>query len=277
MSNLPPLAALQWLIEAGADEAIGSEPGLQRWPKTTPPLLPPRAPTPPAAPAGANPAILRPSQQPGQQSATGSQLSVPSRVQAQDLEALKAELAAFTGCPLRDTATNLVFSDGNPAAKIMLIGEAPGADEDRQGKPFVGVSGQLLDRMLAGIGLDRSMVFITNVIYWRPPGNRSPTEAELAACWPFCARTISLLQPKFLILLGGVAAKTVLRTNEGITRLRGRWQDYQPEAGAGAPIPVLPVYHPAYLLRQPQAKRQAWNDMLQIKKRLHESNVLNQQ
>ncbi len=273
MTNLSPLAALQWQIEAGADEAIGAAPGLQHWPKTTPPLLPAAARAAALPPGKTATTIVRPSQQP----AAISAFSAPSPVQAQDLEALKAELAAFTGCPLRDTATNLVFSDGNPAAKIMLIGEAPGADEDRQGKPFVGVSGQLLDRMLGCIGLDRGTVFITNVIYWRPPGNRSPTEAELAACWPFCARTISLIQPKLLILLGGVAAKTVLRTNEGITRLRGRWQSFPSETAHLPPIPTLPVYHPAYLLRQPQAKRQAWNDMLQIKKRLSESNVLNQQ
>jgi len=268
MTELSPLAALQWQIAAGADEAVGVTPGLQNWP-------PPAARAPTARPA---PSIVRTAAAPPPPAATTpafSGLSAAPQVQAADLDALRAELAAFTGCPLKATATNLVFSDGNPAARIMLIGEAPGADEDRQGKPFVGVSGQLLDRMLAAIGLDRTQVFITNVIYWRPPGNRSPTEAELAACWPFCARTISLLKPEMLVLLGGVAAKTVLRTAEGITRLRGRWQSYQPESADLPPIPTLPIYHPAYLLRQPQAKRQAWQDMLQIKLRLTQANALN--
>lgn len=268
MTELSPLAALQWQIAAGADEAVGMTPGLQHWP----------SPAARAVTARPTPAIVRTAAAAPPSITTTpafSGLSAAPQVQAADLDALRAELAAFTGCPLKATATNLVFSDGNPTARIMLIGEAPGADEDRQGKPFVGVSGQLLDRMLAAIGLDRTQVFITNVIYWRPPGNRSPTEAELAACWPFCARTISLLQPELLVLLGGVAAKTVLRTAEGITRLRGRWQNYQPETADLPPIPTLPVYHPAYLLRQPQAKRQAWQDFLQIKLRLTQANALN--
>lgn len=269
MTDLSPRAALEWQIAAGADEATGMTPGLQHWP---PPAT--RA----AATARATAALVRTAPAPAPPPVTAapafSGLGAAPRVQAGDLAALQAELAAFTGCPLKATATNLVFSDGNPNARIMLIGEAPGADEDRQGKPFVGVSGQLLDRMLAGIGLDRAQLFITNVIYWRPPGNRSPTEAELAACWPFCARSISLLKPELLVLLGGVAAKTVLRTAEGITRLRGRWQNYQPENADLPPIPTLPIYHPAYLLRQPQAKRQAWQDMLQIKLRLTQANAL---
>lgn len=271
MTDLSPLAALQWQIAAGADEVVGTEPGLQNWP---PPAS--RAAPAQAASLRAAPAVAR-STPPTPTPVAFSGLNPAPQVQAADLDALRAELAAFNGCPLKATATNLVFSDGNPAARIMLIGEAPGADEDRQGKPFVGVSGQLLDRMLATIGLDRTQVFITNVIYWRPPGNRSPTEAELAACWPFCARTISLLKPEIIVLLGGVAAKTVLRTTDGITRLRGRWQSYQPENPALPPIPALPVYHPAYLLRQPQAKRQAWQDLLQIKLRLTQANALKTQ
>ncbi len=163
---------------------------------------------------------------------------------------------------------NLVFADGNPNASIMLVGEAPGEDEDRQGLPFVGVSGKLLDRMLATIGLDRTNVYISNVLFWRPPGNRSPTDAEIAACLPFAERHIALVQPKILVLLGGVAAKTLLRTKDGITRLRGRWVDYTPQLGRTdvSPIRCLPIYHPAYLLRQPGAKRQAWRDLLLLKK-----------
>lgn len=270
MHDLSTFEALQWQIEAGADEAVGRDAGLQHWPKQLPRLdLPPALPQAPPLPA-ARPVL-----------AAMAGLEAPGRaafaVQATNLADLRAELAQFNGCPLKATATNLVFSDGNPEAPIMFIGEAPGADEDRQGKPFVGVSGRLLDRMLACIGLDRENVFISNVIYWRPPGNRSPTEAEIAACWPFCARSISLLQPKLLVLVGGIAAKTVLRTSMGITKLRGRWQDYQPEDARLPPIPALPIYHPAYLLRQPAAKRQAWNDLLQIKKHLQESKLLNSQ
>lgn len=264
--DLSPLEALRWQMEAGADEVIGATPGLQHWPQK----LPGRSPASVAVGAQASKSAAALPRAP----VTAPVLGAPVRVQATNLADLQTELEQFTGCPLRETATRLVFSDGNPQAKIMLLGEAPGADEDRQGKPFVGASGQLLDRMLEWIGLDRSQVFISNVIYWRPPGNRSPTEAELAACWPFCARTISLIQPALLLLVGGIAAKTVLRTQEGITRLRGRWQSFQPEDATQPPIPTLPIYHPAYLLRQPQAKRQVWNDLIQVKKRLQESNLL---
>jgi len=267
MDQLSPLDALRWQIEAGADEAIGDVAGLQHWPKTMPSLTRPAALPVTAAVAA-----------PVRAAAPISILSPPPQIKATTLDDLRAELADFTGCPLRETATNLVFADGNPKAKILLLGEAPGADEDRAGLPFVGVSGQLLDRMLAQIGLDRrENTLISNVIYWRPPGNRSPTEAELAACWPFCARLINLLQPQLLILAGGIAAKTVLRTTEGITRLRGKWQSYQPEDTSLLPIPTMPFYHPSYLLRQPQAKRQAWNDLIQIKKHLQETNLLNSQ
>lgn len=163
---------------------------------------------------------------------------------------------------------NLVFADGNPLSSIMLIGEAPGEDEDRQGKPFVGVSGQLLDRMLGMIGLDRTNTYISNVIFWRPPGNRSPTDAEIAACLPFVERHVALIKPKILVLLGGVAAKTMLRSKDGITRIRGRWVDYR--SADNEVIPCLPIYHPAYLLRQPAAKRQAWSDLLNLKKKINE-------
>jgi DNA polymerase len=160
-----------------------------------------------------------------------------------------------------------VFADGNPAAKVMVIGEAPGADEDRAGLPFVGVSGQLLDRMLACIGLDRATAYITNVIFWRPPGNRQPTPAEIAACLPFVERHIELVSPELLVLVGGASAKTILARGEGITKLRGRWHDYE-SAGMSRPIPAMPTYHPAFLLRQPVLKRDAWRDLLAIQERL---------
>lgn len=151
----------------------------------------------------------------------------------------------------------------------MLVGEAPGEDEDRQGKPFVGRSGQLLDRMLAAIGLDRSTVYITNVLPWRPPGNRSPTPAEIAVCLPFVERHIELVDPALLVLVGGVAAKTLLGTQEGIVRLRGRWLLHS-SPGLSRPLPTLATYHPAYLLRSPAHKRDSWRDLLTVKNKLND-------
>jgi DNA polymerase len=144
----------------------------------------------------------------------------------------------------------------------MLIGEAPGRDEDLQGKPFVGRAGQLLDRMLAAIGLSESQVYITNTVYWRPPGNRTPTPEEIEACAPFLARQIELLSPRVLVLLGGAAAKTILGVSEGIMRLRGKWLNYP---CAGRDLPALATLHPAYLLREPERKRLAWHDLLMLK------------
>lgn len=188
-------------------------------------------------------------------------------VAAQDLASLEAALRAFDGCPLKATAMNTVFGDGNPAASVMLIGEAPGEDEDRLGKPFVGVSGKLLDRMLGKIGLDRDSVYISNILPWRPPGNRSPTAAEIAACLPFLERHVALVAPRILISLGGTSAKTLLNRSEGITRLRGRWFEAS-IPGVANPLPLLPMLHPAYLLRNPIAKRDAWHDLLSLKQKL---------
>jgi DNA polymerase len=185
------------------------------------------------------------------------------------LAALKSALTGFTGCALRDTATQLVFADGADPARIMLIGEAPGAEEDRIGRPFVGPAGQLLDRMLASIGLDRSRVRIVNVVPWRPPGNRAPTDSEITVCLPFLQRHIALIQPEFLLLLGATAARAMLpaERNTGIRRLRGRWQRLEIPGMAPA-IACLPTYHPAYLLRTPSAKREAWLDLMALKERL---------
>jgi len=185
--------------------------------------------------------------------------------EAHDLDALHAALGGFEGCALKATATNLVFADGTPQARVMLVGEAPGADEDRQGRPFVGTSGQLLDRMLGWIGLSRAdSIYITNVLFWRPPGNRTPTVAEKAACLPFVERHIALVRPEILVLAGGSSAKTLLGRDEGVLRLRGRWFDYQ-NPDLSAPIPALVTLHPAYLLRQPAQKRYAWRDLLALK------------
>jgi DNA polymerase len=188
---------------------------------------------------------------------------------ARTLAELCAALAAFDGCALRETATSLVFADGDPSAAVMLIGEGPGAEEDREGLPFVGPSGRLLDRMLASIGLSRHAgdVYITNVLPWRPPGNRNPTDAEVAVCISFLKRHVALARPRLLVLLGGVPARGLLGAREGITRLRGRWRDLD-LPGLDAPIPALPTLHPAYLLRNPGAKRDAWSDLLSLRRRL---------
>jgi uracil-DNA glycosylase family 4 len=181
------------------------------------------------------------------------------------LEDLHQALAAFEGCALRETATNLVFADGNPDSGLMFVGEGPGAEEDRQGLPFVGPSGRLLDRMLAAIGRDRTGAYITNIVPWRPPGNRNPSSDETTACLPFTNRHIALVKPRVLVLLGTTAAATILGTTQGITRLRGRWHTYTVD---GTTIDVMPTFHPAYLLRQPAQKQQAWQDFLAIKLRL---------
>jgi DNA polymerase len=187
---------------------------------------------------------------------------------ASSLEELRAALQSFEGCNLRLTAKQLVFADGNPASKLMFVGEAPGRDEDIQGLPFVGRSGQLLDRMLAAIGLSRKDVYIANVVPWRPPGNRRPTPIETAICRPFIERQIELVGPEVLVLLGGASASELLNTNEGILRLRGRWREY--DAG-GRVIRAIATLHPAYLLRQPRDKRHAWRDFLAIRRALDEA------
>ena len=182
------------------------------------------------------------------------------------LAEIAAALEAFEGCPLKHTATRLCFADGSPDAGLMLIGEAPGAEEDRRGVPFVGPSGQLLDRMLAAIGLDRRSVWITNIIFWRPPGNRSPTTTEVAVCQPFVERQIELLRPRHVLFLGGSAARGLLEVTEGVTKLRGRPFVYRP--ADGPPIPAGITLHPAYLLRQPLQKRLAWRDLLSLRRQL---------
>jgi uracil-DNA glycosylase family 4 len=176
-----------------------------------------------------------------------------------DLETLRAAMANFEGCALKRTATQLVFSDGVPGSRVMLVGEAPGADEDRTGRPFVGRAGQLLDRMLNSIGLDRQNVYIANVVPWRPPGNRTPTPQETQMCLPFLERQIHLANPEYLVCLGGSAVRTLLGAQGGVMRARGSWFAY-PRKSARQ-IPALAMLHPAFLLRQPAHKRFAWADM----------------
>jgi DNA polymerase len=184
---------------------------------------------------------------------------------AQSLEALEAALADFDGCGLKATATKLCFYRGAPKADLMIIGEAPGRDEDLEGRPFVGRAGQLLDKMLAAINLGEADVHITNIVYWRPPGNRTPTPQEALACRPFLERQIELVAPKFLVAVGGAAAKEVLGVTEGIMKLRGKWREM---TIGDRKIPVIATLHPAYLLRTPAAKQLAWQDLLQIRSRL---------
>ena len=191
---------------------------------------------------------------------------------ADDLPALKAAIESFEGCPLKALCEKTVVYDGTLNAPVMVIGEGPGPQEDRQGLPFVGPAGQLLDKMLAAIGLDRkSNTFITNVNYWRPPGNRNPEADELAICRPFVERMIDLTQPKIIIAAGGVPAKSLLDTKTGIMRLRGNEQTFTTPAGTSAPL--IPMLHPAYLLRRPQDKSRAWRDLLLVQARLAEKGV----
>jgi uracil-DNA glycosylase len=244
---------LAWYEAMGADEAIGDEPVDRFAPAPAPPTAkaPARMPAPRARPVPASPAGPAP-------------VSLEAATTLAELEALVGQ---FEGCALKRTAKTTCFSRGSDQAKIMLIGEAPGRDEDIQGKPFVGRAGQLLDRMLASIGLDETCVYITNTIYWRPPGNRTPTPQEIEACAPFLARQIELLQPRVMVLLGGAAAKHILGVTEGIMRLRGKWKIYK---AADGDIPTLATLHPAYLLRKPEDKRYAWRDLLMLKTRLEE-------
>ncbi|MEO1040047.1 MAG: uracil-DNA glycosylase [Pseudomonadota bacterium] len=185
---------------------------------------------------------------------------------AHDLDALKATLDSFEGCSLKHTARNLVFSRGDPKSPVMVVGEGPGREEDERGAPFVGRSGQLLDRMLAAIGLDPEQVYVSNVVFWRPPGNRKPTDAEIEACRPFAERHIELSKPKLLVFAGGIAAQTLLHAKSGIMSLRGRWAEYR--VSESETIPALPVFHPAFLLRRPAEKARAWQDMISLQKRL---------
>jgi DNA polymerase len=185
------------------------------------------------------------------------------------LEELEAAVRGFEGCGLRRTATSTVFADGDPAGGLVVVGEAPGAEEDRLGKPFVGRSGQLLDRMLAAIGIDRRGAYIMNTLYWRPPGNRPPTDDEVASCLPFVQRQIVLARPRVVLLCGNAPLKTLLGQT-GITRLRGRWFEL-PLEGVRQSLPALPTFHPSYLLRTPAEKQKSWRDLLAAKSKLEET------
>ncbi len=245
-------ALLEWQVELGADEAIGDAP-VNRYeaPAKAPQAVVPAA----AAPVAAAPA-----------SGAGGGAVAAARAAAgaaKDLDGLRAALAAFEHCELKRGARNLVFSDGVPGARVMIVGEAPGREEDRVGKPFIGQAGQFLDRMLGAIGLSRAEnVYITNTLPWRPPRNADPTPEEIDMMRPFVERHVALANPDLLILVGNISCQTVLE-KRGITRLRGQWAEAWGR-------PVLPMFHPAYLLRTPSAKRAAWADLLEVQARLRE-------
>ena len=258
MQDKDPLATLAWLVDAGADEAIGDAPVNRLIVKPAPPV--PIAPAASLKPAASTITKLAPSGT----DPIGDAMAAAAA--ATSLEALKAAMESFEGSPLKRAATHTVFADGTPAGRIMVIGEAPGRDEDRIGKPFVGRAGQLLDKMLASIGLDRTRnCYITNVINWRPPENRDPSPEEAAICLPFLRRHIELANPGLILLLGAVAARHVMGITEGIMKTRGRWLEYRV---GDAMVPVMPTLHPAYLLRQPAHKKLAWRDLQAVATRM---------
>jgi len=191
---------------------------------------------------------------------------------ASSIEELNDALLNYGGCPLKKTATNLVFGDGTPKAKIVLIGEGPGAEEDRSGQPFIGPSGQLLDKMLASIGLDRDKVFLSNIVFWRPPGNRTPTSQEINLCMPFVERLMELIDPEILVVLGGSAAKSMLAETSGVSRLRGKWYNYS-TPNLSRPVHATVMFPPGYLLNSPIHKREAWQDLLMIRNKLESLNL----
>jgi DNA polymerase len=255
-----PLATLNWLVEAGADEAIADTPVNRLVDRAIGAAAPASAqmsaPRAVAAKPVAAPAV--------DQDSIGAAQALAAA--ASNLGELRAALESFDGCALKRTATNTVFADGTELAPVLLIGEAPGREEDRVGKPFVGRAGQLLDKMLASIGLDRTRnAYITNVINWRPPDNRDPTPDEAAQCLPFLRRHIELAQPQLIILLGAVAARHVVGKTDGIMKLRGRWMEYRV---GDRMVPLMPTLHPAYLLRQPAHKKLAWRDLQAVRDRL---------
>ncbi len=255
-------ALLEWYVELGAVDAVGDAP-IDRYALAD---SQPR-PRPQAAPASRAPELAAPPPEPVRRDFLAEATALAGA--AESLEALAETMRAFEGLELKKGARNFVFADGTPGARVMIVGEAPGADEDRIGRPFVGRAGQLLDRMLAAIGLVRDhpdparSVYITNILPWRPPGNRTPTTEEMAMMVPFVRRHIALANPEVLILMGYTPCGALLGRS-GILRMRGHWTQGEDRA-------VMPMTHPAYLLRNPAAKREAWADLLEIQAKLRET------
>jgi DNA polymerase len=254
---------LAFYLEAGVDCALADEPVNRLVDPDKQPAAPAATPAQPARAVNAVLPAVRGEPAPAPDAAIASAREAART--APTLAALRALLENFDGCALKNTATQLVFADGNPEARIMFVGEAPGRDEDIEGLPFVGRSGKLLDRMIGAIGLDRSKAYIANVIPWRPPGNRTPTPQETQICLPFIQRQIELVDPDVLVTLGNPSTQTLLATREGIMRTRGKWLDYNTGTRT---IRALATFHPAYLLRSPSYKRMAWQDLRAIAKAL---------
>lgn len=257
---------LAFYAEAGVDSLVGEEPTNHFAPQAEAPRAP-LNPSPMRAPEIKSAPIAAPNLAPPAPDVAAMEAREAVKG-VQTLDELRAVLDKFEGCALRATATQLVFADGNPQARLMLVGEAPGRDEDIEGLPFVGRSGKLLDRMLAAIGIDRTQAYIANIIPWRPPGNRTPTPQESQICLPFIRKQIELVDPDVLVCLGGPSATTLLDIKEGITKSRGRWYAY--DTGKRE-IRAMPTFHPAFLLRSPLQKRLAWRDLLAVKKALTEA------
>jgi uracil-DNA glycosylase family 4 len=262
VSNAAPdqlLAALDWYRAVGVDFAVGEEP-VDRFAASA---APSRARAAPAA-VVPSPAPISPAAAPALalSPAADAAETMALAAGARTLDELRAVMDTYEGCTLKKRATQLVFADGNPDAEIMLVGEGPGEQEDLVGKPFVGRAGQLLDRMLAAIGLDRTKVYIANMVPWRPPGNRDPSPEEMALCTPFLLRQVELVAPRLLVTLGNVPTKSLFGTTNGITRMRGQWRDL---TVGNHPVRALATLHPAYLLRTPASKALAWQDMLSLK------------
>ena len=259
------LTALKWYELAGVDEAVENT-AVNRFalaketaPKPVAPIMPkPAAATSVPAPAYAS-----------QGTAAIIAQAKAAAAACNTLDELREAVKAFEGCGLKKNATHTVFADGNPESPLMLVGEAPGAEEDKQGIPFCGESGQLLDKMLAAISRDRTNTYISNTVFWRPPGNRNPTPDEIETCRPFTERHIALVKPKLLVLVGGIATKGLLNTTQGITKLRTEKHSYQNE-WLEAPLPTRAIFHPSYLIHQPAHKAYAWQDLLAIKQLLTE-------
>jgi uracil-DNA glycosylase len=263
---------LAFYLEAGVDCALTDEPANRlAEPDHVPAPAPPRETAPPRGlremPAAAVPV-------PRSETTLAPDAAIASAREAArtapTLDALRTLLENFDGCALKHTATRLVFADGNPQARVMFVGEAPGRDEDIEGLPFVGRSGKLLDRMIAAIGLDRSKAYIANVIPWRPPGNRTPTPQETQVCLPFIQRQIELVNPDVLVTLGNPSTQALLGTREGIMRTRGKWFDY--DTGTRT-IRAIATFHPAYLLRSPSYKRMTWQDLRAVAKALEQASA----
>lgn len=266
-----PTAQLRWQQDMGADEAVGDTPtGLYNFKSKS-------AKTKPAATIAPLPRAQDARTEPPKDASPIEAAMLDSAQLLRDvknLDDLRKAIEAFDGLlPLKKTAAHMVVADGNPKAEIMLIGEAPGAEEDRLGKPFVGAAGQLLDKMLAAIGLDRKTnVYISNILFWRPPGNRTPTPVEMELCLPFVKKHIELIGPKILVCLGGTAMKAMFHPKDGIMKLRGSWMDFRYNEDA-KPIPTLVTYHPAFLLRTPAHKKDSWADLQDLQKKIEELGV----